>query len=245
MAAASLKLFLQGIANRAGYQIRRIDRGVDLHDAASEQRRLLGAPVRTIMEVGAADGRDAAQYAAWYPEADVYAFEPVPESFAKLMDHAANHPKLHGFQCAMSNSRGHATFNLSNWLDASSLLTPLATGATFDAYQASSRSIEVETDTIDDFCQRHEIGQIDLLKMDTQGAELLVLEGAERMLAGGAIGIIYTEMQFAELYEGAGRAEQIMTNLGGYGYRLHNLYDLHHNHRGELCWGDGIFAKAA
>jgi FkbM family methyltransferase len=161
------------------------------------------------------------------------------------MAHAAEHPRLHGFECAMSNSRGRARFNLGNWLDASSLLKARETGATFDAYQASSRSIEVETDTIDDFCLRHEIGRIDLLKMDTQGAELLVLEGAERMLADGAIGVIYTEMQFAELYEGAGQAHQIIGKLGAFGYRLHNLYDLHHNQRGELCWGDAIFAKAA
>jgi len=245
MAAGALKLFVQSIANRAGYQIRRIDPGVALDDASSEQRRLLQPPVRTIFEVGAADGRDAARYAEWYPEADIYAFEPVPESFASLIEHARTHPRLHGFQCAMSNGRGRARFNLSNWLDASSLLKPRATGATFDAYQASSRSIEVETDTIDDFCGRHDISHIDLLKMDTQGAELLVLEGAERMLAGGAIGIIYTEMQFAELYEGAARADQIIGKLGAHGYRLHNLYDLHHNHRGELCWGDAIFTKAA
>lgn len=245
MAAGALKLFIQSIANRAGYQIRRLDRGVDLHDAATEQKRLLASPVRTIFEVGAADGRDAAEYAAGYPEADVYAFEPVPESFERLMEHAAAQPRLHGFQCAMSNSRGKATFNLGNWLDASSLLKPRATGSTFDAYQASSRAIEVETDTIDDFCLRHEIGRIDLLKMDTQGAELLVLEGAERMLAGGAIGIIYTEIQFAELYEGAAQAHQVTDLLSRHGYRLHNFYDLHHNQRGELCWGDAIFVGPA
>ena len=243
MAAGALKLFIQSIANRAGYQIRRIDRGVDLHDAASEQRRLLQPPVRTIFEVGAADGRDSAQYASWYPEADVYAFEPVPQSFEKLMEHARAHPRLHGFQCAMSSSRGRARFNLGNWVDASSLLKARVTGATFDAYQASSRAIEVETDTIDDFCVRHEITHIDLLKMDTQGAELLVFEGAERMLASGAIGIIYTEMQFAELYEGAALADQIIGKLGRHGYHLHNIYDPHHNHRGELCWSDAIFVR--
>lgn len=245
MAVGALKLFVQSIANRAGYQIRRLDRGVDLHDAATEQRRLLGSPVRTILEVGAADGRDAAQYAAWYPEADVYAFEPVPESFARLQEHAGDHPKLHPFQCAMSNSRGRTRFNLGNWLDASSLLKPRETGATFDAYQASTGTIEVETDTIDDFCLRHDIGHINLLKMDTQGAELLIFEGAERMLAARAIDVIYTEMQFAELYEGAALADQIIGKLRSHGYRFHNLYDPHHNQRGELCWADAIFVQMA
>lgn len=245
MVAGSLKLFIQSVANRAGYQIRRTDRGVDLHNALSEQRRLLGPSVRTIFEVGAADGRDAAQYAAWYPEADVYAFEPVPESFESLMKVARDHPRLHGFQCALSNSQGHARFNLGNWLDASSLLKARNTGATFDAFQATSRAIDVRTETIDDFCLSHEISHIDLLKMDTQGAELLVLDGAKRMLETGSIDIIYTEMQFAELYEGAALADQIIGKLGRHGYRLHNLYDLHHNQRGELCWGDAIFVRRA
>jgi len=245
MVAGSLKLFIQSIANRAGYQIRRLDRGVDLHDALTEQRRLLGPAVRTIFEVGAADGRDAAQYAAWYPQADVYAFEPVPESFESLMKFAEDHPNLHGFQCALSDSQGIARFNLGNWVDASSLLKARNTGATFDAYQASSRAIEVTTETIDAFCLSHDISHIDLLKMDTQGAELLVFKGAERMLETGSIDIIYTEMQFAELYEGAALADQIIGRLGGHGYRLHNLYDPHHNQRGELCWGDAIFVRRA
>ena len=116
MAVGSLKLFIQSLANRAGYQIRRLDRDVDLNDALSEHRRLLGPSVRTIFEVGAADGRDAAQYAAWYPEADVYAFEPVPESFESLMKFAGEHPRLHGFQCALSNSQGQARFNLGKVL---------------------------------------------------------------------------------------------------------------------------------
>src|SRR6185503_4450430 len=104
-----------------------------------------------------------------------YAFEPVPESFESLMKFAADHPRLHGFQCALSNRQGQARFNLGNWLDASSLLKARDTGATFEAYQASSRAIDVRTDTIDDFCRSHDISHIDLLKMDTQGAELLVM----------------------------------------------------------------------
>jgi FkbM family methyltransferase len=245
MVAGSLKLFIQSLANRAGYQIRRLDLGVALDDALSEQRRLLGPSVRTIFEVGAADGRDAAQYAAWYPEADVYAFEPVPESFESLMKFAEGHPRLQGFQCALSNSKGHARLNLGAWLDASSLLKARDTGSTFDAYQASSRAIDVTTETIDDFCRCRDISHVDLLKMDTQGAELLVLEGAERMLETGSIDIIYTEMQFAELYEGAALADQIIGKLRGHGYRLHNLYDPHHNQRGELCWSDAIFVRRA
>ena len=244
MIAGALKLRIQSALNRFGYQIRRLDRDVDLADADAEQRRLLNGEARTILEVGAADGRDAARYADDFPDAQVYAFEPVPESFERLRARTEANPRLHAIHCALGSRRGIASFNVANWLDSSSLLPPRVTGSSFDAYHAVTKTIEVPMDTIDAFCGDHDIQHIDLLKMDTQGAELMVIEGAAKMLRSGAIRLIYSEVQFLQLYEGAALADQITAKLRQFGYDLHNFYNLHHNHRGQLCWGDAIFVKA-
>ena len=43
-------------------------------------------------------------------------------------------------------------------------------------------SFDVNTDTIDNYCKDNDIDCIDILKIDTEGSEIEVLEGAKNML---------------------------------------------------------------
>jgi len=45
----------------------------------------------------------------------------------------------------------------------------------------------IRMDTLDDYCGREDIGQIDLVKIDVEGHELSVLKGSTRMLSQGRI----------------------------------------------------------
>lgn len=45
----------------------------------------------------------------------------------------------------------------------------------------------IRMDILDDYCEREDIGQIDLLKIDVEGHELSVLQGSTRMLSQGKI----------------------------------------------------------
>jgi FkbM family methyltransferase len=240
----SIKLLVQGVANRFGFHIRRIDRNVSVEDAYREQVRLLKGEGDVVFEVGAFDGRDAVRYAELFPRAKVYAFEPVPESFALLQEKARQTASIVPINVALSDHVGTASFHLSNWVDASSLLRPAVTGSTFDKYQESHRTIAVSVDSIDATCERLGIDHIDLLKIDAQGAELRILKGAAKTLSKRKIRLIYVEVQFMECYEGAARFDQVMSELIGYGFRFHNLFNLNHNQRGELAWGDAIFVLA-
>jgi FkbM family methyltransferase len=239
--SSSVKLAIQRLANRLGYQVRRLDDGVDLCDPYAEQRRILGADVRTVFEVGAFDGRDALRYTDLFPQARVFAFEPVPESFAMVAAKSVACPRITCFNVAVADRPGTAEFHLSNWIDASSLLKPKVTGSTFDAYQASSRSITVSVDTLDAVCAREQVDRVDLLKMDAQGAELRILEGASDLFARGAVDMVYSEVHFMESYEGAARFDQVMAWLLRHGLRFHSLYGVHHNHRGQMTWADAMF----
>ncbi len=57
-------------------------------------------------------------------------------------------------------------------------------------------SEEIEIDTIDRFCLKHDIQKIDFLKMDVQGYEYNILVGAKQMLANGKIQ--YIQFEFDE-----------------------------------------------
>jgi FkbM family methyltransferase len=51
----------------------------------------------------------------------------------------------------------------------------------------------ISVDTVDHYCQTRVIERIDYLKIDTEGHDLFVLRGAERMLRSGAIGLVQLE----------------------------------------------------
>ena len=52
---------------------------------------------------------------------------------------------------------------------------------------------EVEVDTLDRITQQEQVDQIDLLKIDVEGHELAVLQGARDLLNRGAIGAVQFE----------------------------------------------------
>jgi FkbM family methyltransferase len=211
----------------------------------TEQVRLVGRDAACIIEVGAADGRDAERYAELFPKARIVAVEPVPGSFAKLALRAGRVERLTAVHAALAAGVGKAEFHIGCWADASSLLPAKATGTTYDEYTTSRQTIEVDTTTLDALCQHHGIVDIDLLKMDVQGAEMLILSASPDLLRRGGIRAIYTEVQFTPCYEGASRFHDIAYFLGQHDFHLHNLYHLIRDHRGRLLWGDAIFLHNA
>jgi len=60
----------------------------------------------------------------------------------------------------------------------------------------TGNSEEVTVDSLESFCARNAIGQIDILKMDVQGWELELLQGAEGLLRDRRIRFIYSEVGF-------------------------------------------------
>ncbi len=61
------------------------------------------------------------------------------------------------------------------------------------------------------------------------------------MLDRQGIDLIYTEVLFMDMYEGAAGFHVLMAYLLGKGFQLHNLYELARNQKGRLAWGDALF----
>ena len=85
--------------------------------------------------------------------------------------------------------------------------------------------INVQTQTLDDFCLDEKIENIDVLKMDTEGNELNILKGAIRLLSENKINVIYTEISdtkknFLE------KEKYIINFLNGYDFELKKKYQI-------------------
>jgi FkbM family methyltransferase len=234
---------IQRVFNFFGLHVSRRQKGVNSTSAENEQLRLLGTDVRCIFEVGAADGRDALTYSKAFPEAKIYAFEPLPENFKKLAEVAKENPNIVAIKKAVSDVPGKAQFNVTALSDASSLLESNQTGSTFDRYTVPVNTIEVDVTTLDIFTAQEKITEIDLLKMDAQGAELLILHGAKHLLENTAVRMIYTEINFMDIYRAGTKWYDLASYLGNFGFKLHAFYNLNYNQNGQLAWADAIFTK--
>jgi FkbM family methyltransferase len=111
-----------------------------------------------------------------------------------------------------------------------------------DALEIKSR-ITVPTTSIDTFCSINSISEIDILKIDTQGAECLILDGAKNLLSQHAINFLIAEILFVPVYRNQPFFYEVCSKLACYGYSLVNIYNIRYDKDPSLQikWGDGVF----
>lgn len=206
------------------------------------QKQLFGgAADLVIFDVGAYVGEVAATYKKLFPQSTIYCFEPFPDSFQKV-NRLCRDAFIKAHQIAFSNKEGKTTFHINVDLSCNSLLPP--TESDFKCYSTKSikdGEIQVETNTLDNFCAGTKLSYIDILKLDVEGTEVKVLEGASKMLSKQAIKLIYSEVMFIPHYDGGCMFHELDAFLNRYGYTLFNLYNLKSARNGQLRWGNAIF----
>lgn len=81
---------------------------------------------------------------------------------------------------------------------------------------------EVQSITIDSYCQQNNIEQIDLLKIDVEGAEYQVLLGSRKMLETQSIRCCVFEFG-QTTFDMGNNPQQIKEYLENYGYKIQNV----------------------
>jgi len=124
-----------------------------------------------VLDIGAGTGWYTLPLAA--AGQSVRAYEPNPRVFARLMANAAlNDLRIEARQCAVSDRRGRATF----WHNPR---VPLTSGGSIEAPGcAGPASEEVETVSLDEDLDDVADRPVALIKVDVEGHEYAVLEGA-------------------------------------------------------------------
>jgi FkbM family methyltransferase len=147
-------------------------------DPAVRLSRSLLRPGDIVFDVGANIGlwaMGAAHRVA--SQGMVHAFEPAPANYRRLCHHARFNAlaQIRCRQLAVSNCSGKATFYESG-TDNSGLGSLAQRGE-------SESAIEVETVTLDGYCQSEKIQRVDFIKVDVEGGESLVFRGATGLLS--------------------------------------------------------------
>lgn len=238
---------IQKVFRSSGYEINRYDPFKNEKDIYEIQKRLISKQkIKCVFDIGAWVGNTAEQYSGYFPEAVVHAFEPFPDSFSEL-ERKSENPKFNIIpnKLAVSDEIGKSTFHSNVIETTNSLLPSVNANPKHDYTRETKTKIEVDTITIDQYCEDHNIDQINIIKMDIQGAELAALKGATNMLKGSRIDIIFCEVNFIEMYEGSPLYHDLAVFLEEYDYQLHNFYGFYYNDNHQLAWGDAIFKSSA
>ncbi len=169
---------------------RRLGYGNDDPNTNGELRLLTELRERpTVFDVGANRGDFAEAVLERKPDACLHCFEPSASAYETLKARLADRAVLHNV--ALDSSAGRA-FLYAN--EPGSELSSLyrrdlrALGMPFGQHTES-----VIVSTLDIEAREAGVEHIDLLKIDTEGAEARVIEGSSGMLAAGAIGMLLIE----------------------------------------------------
>jgi FkbM family methyltransferase len=179
------------------------------------------AAFRTILDVGANVGSFALSLREACPQAAIYCFEPVLETRKKLAERTAGR-RIGIEPYALSDQNGTATMNLYLNSEVNSLE---ATPSLFSGDRRAT--ISVPCITLEKWASDHEIDRIDLLKIDVEGSELRVLEGAKGLLQKNAITFVYLEVKAVirhEFHSPGVSLHDVAGVLEPLGYRLMVLH---------------------
>jgi FkbM family methyltransferase len=153
-----------------------------------------GAAGRTavVFDVGANVGQFSELFATGYPgKFVVHCFEPSRAAHAILIERFGEDPRFRVNRIGLSSAPG--AMSLYYDAPASGLASVYRRSLAHKPDLQPNTSEEIAVSTVDAYCAEHGVEQIDLLKIDTEGHELQVLEGAAALIGAGKVGLVLFE----------------------------------------------------
>ncbi len=209
---------------------RRTLRGVLSHAAS------LGFAPATVIDVGAAEGSFTKECLHVFPQASYVLVEPLQEFAPALARLQASMPGMTVRHAAAASRAGSVTLHVHSDLDGSSLLLEAEGGAVNGTPRA------VEAITLDGLVAAYGLAGPFLLKLDVQGAELDVLEGASRTLS--ASDLVLAEVSFYQAFENGPQFADVVNYMKARDFVAYDLCGfLYRPLDGALAQADAAFVK--
>lgn len=175
--------------------------------------RLPRLEIKVIFDVGAHVGLTALEFSDRFPKAAIFVFEPSLRNFKSLQQTLVGKPEIKAFRIGLSSEAKTAKL----------LLDPDHPSMARLSHADGGESVEL--DTLDHFCAEQGLSQIDILKIDTEGHEIEVLQGAKGLLQRHGVKIIKAEVAVDPDSSYHTPFSALCDLLHPLGYRLFGFYD--------------------
>ena len=208
---------------------------IDFVDTYYHQRKIINFlknfEIRSVFDVGAHKGEFIKTAKKFKNIEKIYSFEPQKKKYQKLNIFSIEN-KIYCFNFALGNNNeiknlkinkktSTSTFsdinNLSLWYKIKSFILRGTTKSSFIGEE------KVNVMRLDDFCADYKISNIDLLKIDTEGHEKQVLEGALNLIKEKKIKYILLEFHLSNMYSNYS-VNDLENFLDNYNFKLLKKY---------------------
>lgn len=182
-----------------------LDSDIDVWKVIREK----GIRPNQIFDVGAARGLWTKSLINIFPEANFVLFDPLRENVKHLNDIKIEFPNVSYHLCALGEENSELELNVHS--DQTSKYE--------SEWRGTKRIVPVHT--LDSFVNNNKNNSIYFMKIDVQGAELDVLNGATEILK--FCKIIQIEISFRKVYNNAPIAHEIISYLSDKGFRIFDI----------------------
>ncbi len=199
--------------------------------------------INMIFDVGANIGQYATSLRSSGYNEYITSFEPIFIAYQKMQNNFRNDSKWKGEHFALGNFDGVSEINISDNLVSSSILEITDTHIDSAPTSVYSKKEKIQVYKLDTIIDKYDLSDSNLfVKIDTQGFEKQVIEGAEKSLS--KIKGFQVELSLTELYQGEALFKEMLDLLNSKGYNLYYLDPGYaHSETGRLLQVDGIFFR--
>ena len=214
---------LKKLARQFGYDLRKHYKVPTTNAASTMMNVIHHYQIDLVLDVGANVGQFGKELRKEGYLGELHSFEPVENTFRQLEAASSNDPNWSCHHEALGASAGKREINLMESSDFCSFSDPSDFGK--DRYKKLrvAGTEEVNVSTVADFLKTHNLTKRRaLLKMDTQGHDLDVLEGAKGALDN--ILAMQSEISLTPLYDGMPSYLESLKAYGDLGYAVAGLH---------------------
>ena len=189
-----------------------------------------------IVEAGAHVGWDTISLGKLFKNGRIYAFEPIPDLYLKLLENTKRYQNIFCSELALGEKKEKANIYVSEGVsDASSSLLSPKDHLKIHPEVLFKKQIQINVVNLDSWLKKEKINQVDFLWLDLQGYEFQVLRSSPKTLK--KVSVIYTEVSLVENYENTLLYPQFKKWLEKKGFAVK---------REEITWSDAgnvLFVK--
>ena len=205
-----MKKLIKKLINRLGIDIKRLHPEYRNSLSFDDIYNLKIKDNPVIFDVVANQGQSIERFRKIFPKSIIHSFEPIKKEFEMLRNKYNNDENIKINNHAIGDEVGKKKFYITtltgtsyfnkvnkntNWIKKRSIQN----NTSVEKYV--KEIVEVNVNTLDQYCEINKIEKIDILKIDTQGYEDKILAGSKSIFKKNIVNFVELEIMFDNVYE--------------------------------------------